>query len=132
MFAARKKGREEGYGTVSNQSGSRGVQEAETLPGGSREREREERMRKRQNRMRERVETERKIAEKISHLEEKGDDERRMEQEEALRWRRGEKEVPLVRLEGPEGPQKTESPKVAKVLEKRERLQRDLCESRCQ
>ena len=38
LFAARKKGREEGYGTVSNQSGSRGVQEAETHPGGSRER----------------------------------------------------------------------------------------------
>ena len=42
LFAARKKGREEGYGTVSNQSGSRGVQEAETHPGGQRERERSE------------------------------------------------------------------------------------------
>ena len=40
LFAARKKGREERYGTVSNQSGSRGVQEAQTHPGGSRERER--------------------------------------------------------------------------------------------
>ena len=80
-----------------------------------------------------RLEAERKTAEKISDSEEKGDDdERRMDQEEALRWRRGEKEVPLVRLEGPEGPQKTESPKVPKVLEKREKLRRDLCESRCQ
>ena len=43
--------------------------------------------------MRERVETETetKTAEKISHLEERGDDdERRMEQEEALWWSRGE------------------------------------------
>ena len=70
--------------------------------------------------MRERVEAERKIAEKISDSKERGDDERRMDQEEALRWRREEKEVPLVRQKGPEGPQKTESPKVAKVLEKRE------------
>ena len=72
--------------------------------------------------MKERVETETKTPEKISHLEERGDDdERRMEQEEALWWRRGEKEVPLVRQEDPEdaeGPPKTESPKVAKVLEK--------------
>ena len=47
--------------------------------------------------MRERVETETetKTPEKISHLEERGsdDDERRMEQEEALWWSRGEKEV---------------------------------------
>ena len=47
-----------------------------------------------------------------------------MEQEEVLRWSRGEKEVPVVRQEDPEdpedpeGPQKTESPKVPKVLEK--------------
>ena len=55
-------------------------------------REREERRRKRQSGMRERVETETKTAEKISHLEERGDDddERRMEQEEALWWNRGE------------------------------------------
>ena len=40
LFAPRKKGREERYGTVSNQSGSRGVQEAQaqTHSGGSRER----------------------------------------------------------------------------------------------
>ena len=38
LFAPRKQGREERYGTVSNQSGSRGVQEAETHPGGSIER----------------------------------------------------------------------------------------------
>ena len=38
LFAPRKKGREERYGTVSNQSGSRGVQEAPTHPSGSRER----------------------------------------------------------------------------------------------
>ena len=82
--------------------------------------------------MRERLEAERKTAEKISDFEERGDDERRMDQEKALRWRRGEKEVPLVRLEEPEEPQKTESPKVPKVLEKREKLRRDLCESRCQ
>ena len=86
--------------------------------------------------MRERVETETKTPEKISHLEERGsdDDERRMEQEEALWWSRGEKEVPLVRQEepeDPEGPQKIESPKVPQVLEK-ELWQRDLCESRWQ
>ena len=40
LFAPRKKCREEGYGTVSHQSGSQGVQEAQTRPGGSRERER--------------------------------------------------------------------------------------------
>ena len=72
--------------------------------------------------MRERVETETKTPEKISHLEERGDDdERRMEQEEAHWWSRGEKEVPLVWQEDPEepeGPPKTESPKMAKVLEK--------------
>ena len=71
--------------------------------------------------MRERVETETKTPEKISDLEERGDDERRMEQEEALWWSRGEKEVPLVWQEDPEepeGPPKTESPKMAKVLEK--------------
>ena len=38
LFAPRKKGREERYGTVSNQSGSRGVQEAQTHSGGERER----------------------------------------------------------------------------------------------
>ena len=45
-----------------------------------------------------------------------------MEQEEALWWSRGEKEVPVVRQEepeDPEGPPKTESPKVPQVLEKR-------------
>ena len=72
--------------------------------------------------MRERVETETKTGEKISDLEERGDDdERRMEQEEALWWSRGEKEVPLVReedSEDPERPPKTEFPKVPKVLEK--------------
>ena len=69
--------------------------------------------------MRERIETETETREKISHLEERGDDdERRMEQEEALWWTRGEKEeVPVVRLDEPEGPQKTESPKVPTVLE---------------
>ena len=68
-------------------------------------REREERRRKRQSRVRERVETETKTAEKISDLEERGDDdERRMEQEEALWWSRGEKEVPVVRQEEPEDP----------------------------
>ena len=83
-------------------------------------REREERRRKRQSRMRERIEAETKTPERISHLEERGDDdERRMEQEEALWWSRGEKEeVPLVRLDEPEGPQKRESPKVPTVLEK--------------
>ena len=84
-------------------------------------REREERRRKRQSRVRERVETETKTPEKISHLEERGDDERRMEQEEAHWWSRGEKKVPVVRQEKPEkpeGPPKTESPKMAKVLEK--------------
>ena len=73
--------------------------------------------------MRERVETETETQtpEKISHLEEKGDDERRMKQEEALWWSRGEKEAPVVREddpEDPEGPPKTESPKMSKVLEK--------------
>ena len=38
LFAPRKKCREERYGTVSHQSGWRGVQEAPTHPGGSRER----------------------------------------------------------------------------------------------
>ena len=42
LFAPRKKCREERYSTVSNQSGSRGVQEAQTHPDGSRERERSE------------------------------------------------------------------------------------------
>ena len=116
MFAARKKGREEGYGTVSNQGGSRGVQEAQTHPGGSRERERGAKEEET-----EQGEGERKTAEKISDSKERGDDdERRMEQEEALWWSREEKEVPLVRQEEPEGLEKTESPKVPKVLEKRE------------
>ena len=98
LFGARKKGREEGYGTVWNQSGSRGVQEAQTHPGGARERGAKEKET-------ERDETETKTGEKISHLEERGDDdERRMEQEEAPWWRRGEKEVPLVRQEKPEDP----------------------------
>ena len=61
-------------------------------------REREERRRKRQSRVRERVETETQTAEK------RGDDERRMEQEEAHWWSRGEKRVPLVRQEKPEDP----------------------------
>ena len=115
LFAPRKKCREERYGTVSNQSGSRGVQEAPTHPGGSRERgtKAEET---------EQDEGETKTPEKISHLEERGDDdERRMEQEEALWWSREEKEAPVVRqedAEDPEGPPKVESPKVSKVLEK--------------
>ena len=47
-----------------------------------------------------------------------------MEQEEALWWSRGEKEVPVVRQEepeepeDPEGPPKIEFPKVPQVLEK--------------
>ena len=78
LFAPRKKCREERYGTVSHQSGSRGVQEAQTHPGGSRERGAKEKET-------ERDEGETQTGEKISHLEERGDDdERRMEQEEAL------------------------------------------------
>ena len=38
LFGARKKGREERYGMVWNQSGSRGVEEAPTHPSGERKR----------------------------------------------------------------------------------------------